>query len=166
MVPLSLVPAEQPNNALEPTPDSAFSSAFAVDITSPAWLSFFVRPHSCWVARLIWKTSLQFELRIHAARSISFIHGVGRLIVLIRNRCFKLFDRRCQSMVCPLFAISRFAQHYKVPPISHIFTKHYLRFRGSAFCRRALGEHELFPEKIAIILANVLPIYERGLLSS
>ena len=40
MVPLSLVPAEQPNNALEPTPVSAFSSAFAVDITSPAWLSF------------------------------------------------------------------------------------------------------------------------------
>src|SRR4029077_5806194 len=39
MVPLSLVPAEQPNNALEPTPVSAFSSAFAVDITSPAWLS-------------------------------------------------------------------------------------------------------------------------------
>ena len=26
-------------NALEPTPVSAFSSAFAVDITSPAWLS-------------------------------------------------------------------------------------------------------------------------------
>jgi hypothetical protein len=39
MVPLSLVPAEQPNNALEPTPVSAFSSAFAVDITRPAWLS-------------------------------------------------------------------------------------------------------------------------------
>src|SRR4030095_9137026 len=39
MVPLSLVPAEQPNNALEPTPVSAFSPAFAVDITSPAWLS-------------------------------------------------------------------------------------------------------------------------------
>ena len=39
MVPLSLVPAEQPNKALEPTPVGAFSSAFAVDITSPAWLS-------------------------------------------------------------------------------------------------------------------------------
>jgi hypothetical protein len=39
MVPLFLFPAEQPNNALEPTPVSAFSSAFAVDITSPAWLS-------------------------------------------------------------------------------------------------------------------------------
>jgi predicted protein tyrosine phosphatase len=29
----------QPNKALEPTPVGAFSSAFAVDITSPAWLS-------------------------------------------------------------------------------------------------------------------------------
>jgi hypothetical protein len=28
-----------PNNALEPTPVGAFSSAFAVDITGPAWLS-------------------------------------------------------------------------------------------------------------------------------
>ena len=27
-----------PNNALEPTPVGAFSSAFAVDITGPAWL--------------------------------------------------------------------------------------------------------------------------------
>src|SRR5438094_3282144 len=34
-----VIHAEQPNNALEPTPVSAFTSAFAVDITSPAWLS-------------------------------------------------------------------------------------------------------------------------------
>ena len=46
MVPLSLVPAEQPNNALEPTPVSAFSSAFAVDITSPAWLSLSRSPEN------------------------------------------------------------------------------------------------------------------------
>jgi hypothetical protein len=29
-----------PNNLLQPTPGSALSSAFAVDILSPAWLSF------------------------------------------------------------------------------------------------------------------------------
>lgn len=30
---------DAPNNALEPTPIGAFRSAFAVDITGPAWAS-------------------------------------------------------------------------------------------------------------------------------
>ena len=70
---------------------------------------------------MIWKISLQFELPIHAARSISFLPGAGRLIVSIRNRCFKLFDRRCLILACPMFVISRFAQHCKMPLTNHIF---------------------------------------------
>src|SRR4030095_16972651 len=40
MVPLSLVPAEQPNKSLQPTPVGVVSSADAGRIVDPAWLSF------------------------------------------------------------------------------------------------------------------------------